>query len=474
MKNAAEIFLNRSDLDDAELAKLFQDQRDFFKMGKTRELDFRFKQLKKLKRVIKEHEAEILYALSQDFGKPPFEAYASEVGFMYEEINLFLKKLKGWAKPKRVSTPLINWPAKSYILSEPKGVCLIIGPWNYPFQLIMAPLVAAIAAGNTAFVKPPEQTPHLSNLLTEMLSAHFDQELITVVQGEGHEIVPRLMNNFRFDHVFFTGSVPVGRAIGEMAAKKLVPATLELGGKSPCIIDDSADFKVAARRIAFGKWLNAGQTCVAPDYLLVHRPAWNEFKDTLIETLKEFYPQGALASEDYTSLINEKRYESIAAYLEEGELIYGGEQDPDSLRIGPSLLLNPPLDGKVMQEEIFGPVLPILVYDFREDAVEIIEQNPDPLAFYLFSTKSMEQEFWQKRIRYGGGAINSAIVHLANPALPFGGIGNSGIGNYHGKYGFQTFSHQKSMMKAGTWLDPKMKYPPFSQGAYKLIRRLMS
>lgn len=443
-------------------------------MGKTKELPFRIKQLKKLKNLIKNYEAEILDALAADLAKPRFEAYASEIGFMYAEIDHTLKNLKKWARPKKVSSPLVSFPSKSYILPQAKGVCLIIGPWNYPFQLVIAPLVAALAAGNTVFIKPPEQCVNTSNLIAEILSANFDQELICVVQGEGKDIVPRLMNNFRFDHVFFTGSVPVGRLIGEMAAKQLMPATLELGGKSPCIIDKTANLKVAAQRIAFGKWLNAGQTCVAPDYLLVERGIWENFKAEFTATIDRFYPEGALKSDHYGSLLNQDRYSKVEAYLAEGELIYGGEKDRDQLRIGPSLILNPPLDSDLMREEIFGPVLPILLYDFKEDAVEIIERNPNPLSFYLFSESKTEQDFWTQRISFGGGAINNTVIHLANTSLPFGGIGNSGIGSYHGKFGFDTFSHFKSIMKSRTWLDLKDKYPPYSDFAYNIIRRIMS
>ncbi len=474
MKNSASPPLTRANFSDEELRQLFQDQKDFFKMGKTKELPFRLKQLKKLKQVIQSYEEEILKALASDMNKPQFEAYASEVGFIYAEIGHAIKQLKKWAKPKRVSSSITAFPSSSYIVPQPKGVCLIIGPWNYPFHLLIAPAIAALAAGNTIFIKPPEQTPHTANLVADILSANFDQELICVVQGEGKEIVPRLLNNFRFDHVFFTGSVPVGKIIGEMAAQKMVPVTLELGGKSPCIIDKTANLKVAAQRIAFGKWLNAGQTCVAPDYLLVEREVWEDFKTELISTIQKFYPDGALQSEHYTSLINEDRYHKIESYLQTGQLIFGGEKDPDRLRISPSIILHPALDSPLMQEEIFGPVLPVILYDFREDAVSIVEQNPDPLSFYLFSENKEEQNYWTQRLSFGGGAINNTVIHLANKHLPFGGIGNSGIGSYHGKYGFDTFSHFKAIMKSATWMDLKDKYPPYSTKAYKLIRWLLS
>ena len=474
MKDAHNIPLIRSDFSQEQISQLFEGQRDFFKMGKSRELSFRIEQLKKLKKVIQENEEAILDALALDMSKPRFEAYSSEIGFVYAEINHCLKNLKSWAKPKKVGSPIFSFPSKSYILPEAKGVCLIIGPWNYPFQLVIGPLIAAISAGNTAFIKPPEQCPNTSNLVAEILSANFDQELVCVVQGEGKKVVPQLMNNFRFDHVFFTGSVPVGKIVGEMAAKKMVPCTLELGGKSPCVIDKSANFKVAADRIAFGKWLNAGQTCVAPDYLLVERQAWDEFREALESTIKRFYPEGALNSDSYASLINKDRFRTIESYLSQGEIIFGGEKDPDNLRIAPTLILHPNLESPIMEEEIFGPVLPILLYDFKEDAQAVIAQNPNPLAFYVFSENRKEQEYWQNSVSFGNGCINNTVIHLANTDLPFGGIGSSGMGNYHGKFGFDTFSHHKAIMKSANWLDPKEKYPPYSNFAYRIIHWIMS
>lgn len=457
-----------------EIAHLFKEQQDFFAMGKTLDLSFRKEALRKLKTKVKEREEDIIQALAADFGKPSFESYASEIGFLYEEINFALKHLRAWAKPKRKSSPLATWPSRSYVYPQPKGVCLIIGPWNYPFQLVLAPLVAALAAGNTCFIKPPEQTPHISTLIEELLLETFDRELVCVVQGPGHEVVPLLMANHRFDHVFFTGSVSVGRIIAQLAAPKLVPTTLELGGKSPTVIDKTAHLKVAADRIAFGKWLNAGQTCVAPDYLLVERSVMDDFTTELKKSLQSFYPEGALKSEHYTQMVNEKRFEAVKAYLKEGEILFGGETDAAQLKIAPTLLLNPAPNSAVMQEEVFGPVLPIIPYDFREDALAVIAREPNPLAFYLFSESKAEQDFWVQKLSFGGGAINNTVVHLSNPHLPFGGIGNSGIGHYHGQYGFDTFSHQKAVMKSATWFDLKQKYPPYGPLINKVIRRLMS
>lgn len=465
--------LHRSELDQLQTDQIFQAQRDFFQMGKTFDVEFRLANLKKLKQLIKDNEKALLEALAADFDKPEFEAYASEIGFVYAELNHSIQHLKEWARPKRVSSPLATWPSRSYVIPQPKGTCLIIGPWNYPFMLMMAPLCAALGAGNTVFLKPPEQCVHTSNLISDLLTANFDQELITVVQGEGHLVIPPLLEKYRFDHIFFTGSTEVGRSIAQMAAKKLVPCTLELGGKSPAIVDQSANLKVAAQRIAFGKWLNAGQTCVAPDYLLVERPVYNEFIGLLKETIQSFYPEGALASKDYTSIIHEKHYQRMVYLMEEGEVIFGGEKDPERRRIAPTLIVNPNRESALMQEEIFGPLLPIIPFDFKEEARAIVDENPNPLAFYLFSENRDNQDFW-KQLPFGGGAINNATVHLANPDLPFGGIGNSGNGHYHGKFGFDTFSHSKAIMKTSTWLDPREKYPPYSNLVYKVVKWLMS
>jgi len=469
----SQVPLYRSDLSSNDLQKIFQDQKDFFRMGKTYELHFRRTQLKKLKSLLKDYEDELLEALAQDFGKPAFEAYASEIGFLHEEINHLLKNLKSWARPKRMPSPLSTWPSRSYSIPQPKGICLIIGPWNYPIMLLLAPMAAALAAGNTVFIKPPEQCPHSSNLICQLLTENFDQELVTVVQGPGHEIIPPLLEQHRFDHIFFTGSTGVGRKIAQLAATKLSPCTLELGGKSPVVIDRSANLKVAAHRIAFGKWLNGGQTCVAPDYVLVQRDVLDSFLEEMKVCIKEFYPQGALKSPDYTAIIHEQHYQKQVEYLEQGELFFGGEQDAENLKIAPTLILEPKLNSPLMTEEIFGPILPILAYDFKEEALEIIERNPNPLAFYLFSKDREIQNYW-KQLPFGGGAVNNTIVHLANPRLPFGGIGQSGYGHYHGKYGFDTFSHHKALMKSGTWFDLKQKYPPYSGFAYKLVKWLMS
>ena len=456
-----------------QLAELVKSQRDFFAMRGLVKVERRISILKKLKQVIQDNEEEFIAALHKDLGKSPFEAYASEIGFIYEELNQAITKVKTWAQSKRVSSPLVSWPSRSYIKPEAKGNCLIIAPWNYPFQLVIGPLIAAIAAGNNCIIKAPEQSAATSSLIEKVLHENFDTEIISVVQGSGKTVVSYLLENFRFGHVFFTGSVPVGRIIAEACAKKLMPCTLELGGKSPAIVDASAKLKIAAKRIAFGKWLNAGQTCVAPDYLLVERSVLEEFLNHLKETITEFYGKNPLTSEDYGRIVNEAQFDRLSSYLQDEEIYFGGESDPAELKIAPTLVLNPAKGSALMQEEIFGPILPIIPFDFTSDIVETIAENPNPLAYYHFSENRKLIQHLSNEIAFGGGAINNTVIHLANPNLPFGGVGNSGIGNYHGKFGFDTFSHSKAIMNSSTWLDLKQKYPPFGPTIYKAIRWIM-
>lgn len=458
---------------DEKYHSLVNKQRAYFETGVTFPYVFRKEQLLKLKKLIKAQESSILNALYADLGKPKFEGYVSEVGFIYEEINTVLKDLKKWMKPNSKGSGLLNFPSKSYVLSEPKGVTLIIGPWNYPFQLLLAPMVASMAAGNTCIVKPPEQTPAISNLLEKIIKDNFNENYIAVRQGEGQVIVPGLMKNNRFDHVFFTGSVPVGRKIAEMAAPNLTPFTLELGGKSPCVVDKSANLKVSAKRIAFGKWLNAGQTCVAPDYLLVHESIQIEFQDLLKAIITEFYGENPLKSEYYGSIINVDRFETLEKFLKEGITIFGGKYDKESLRMEPTLITNLSESDALLQEEIFGPILPILTFESSEEAIQIIKKHPNPLALYVFAEDKEVQEIFTRKLSFGGGMINNTVIHLTNADLPFGGVGTSGMGNYHGEFGFKTFSHQKAVMKTGTWFDLKLKYPPYDDFVYKIIKRVM-
>lgn len=443
--------------------KIYEQQKQFFESGQTRTYKFRKRQLRLLKEATKAYEQQISQALEEDLHKAPMESYISEIGFVYEEINYSLKHLKEWMKPQKVSTPLVAQPAQSRIYREPLGLTLIIAPWNYPFQLLISPLVGAIAGGNCAILKPSEETPRMAAVIEQMITEFFPPEYISVVQGNGAEVVPELMDQFRFDHVFFTGSIPVGKTIMAAAAKHLTPVTLELGGKSPCIIDETADLKVAASRISWGKFLNAGQTCVAPDYLLVHQSIKVRLIKLIKETLLEFYGKDPKQSPDYPRMINEKRFNAVARLLDSGNILCGGQTDKKDLYIAPTLLDGVSLDDPAMQEEIFGPVLPILSFQDLKEVPGIVAQNAYPLALYLFTSNSKNEKYILETIRFGGGCINDTVIHLSNPSIPFGGVGSSGFGNYHGKYSFDTFTHAKGILKTSTFLDIPLRYPPYQK-----------
>ena len=445
---------------------------EFFRTQNTFDYDFRREQLQKLKSAILRYEKELHDALFRDLRKSPEESWVTETGFLMSEISHTLKHLKRWMKRERVGTNLLNLPSRSYIYKEPLGVVLIIGPWNYPLQLLFAPLVGAIAAGNCVVLKPSEVAPATAAVMQKIIDEIFPAEYILCVQGDGAEVVPQMMNNFRFDHVFYTGSTTVGKIIYEMAARQLVPVTLELGGKSPCVVEADANIRVAARRIAVTKFSNAGQMCIAPDYVLVHRSKKEELVTTLKATIAKFFTEDASASYNYGRIINEKQMGRLTGYLQHGKVIYGGKTDAASRFIGPTLLEDVPLDEAVMGEEIFGPVLPILTFDNFEEAKAIIGRNPNPLAFYIFTQSSALEKKWLAEIPFGGGCVNNASWHFTNFNLPFGGRGNSGIGAYHGKFSFDVFTHRKGVMKTPTWFDPDIKYPPF-KGKLNLYKKII-
>lgn len=438
-----------------------QPLRLFFQTGATRPHTWRKQQLQKLCDLIVRNDADIQAALFKDLGKGAEEAYATETGLILAEIRYTIKNLSRWMRPRRVKTNLVNLPATSYIYQDPLGVVLIIAPWNYPFQLSLLPLVSAIAAGNTVVLKPSELAPATAGLITKLITENFPPEMIRVVLGDGAAIVPALIRSFRFDHIFFTGSVAVGRSVYQLAAETLTPVTLELGGKSPAVVAKDADLAVAARRIIVGKFTNAGQTCIAPDYLLVHADIRDEFLGLLQETIGRFYGPQPEKSTDYGRIINKKRFDTLVNYLSGSRIIHGGSHDRETLYIAPTLLADPDPGSAIMQEEIFGPLLPVLTYRSDEEALAIIRQNPDPLAFYLFTGDSGQQRFWIDALPFGGGCVNNADWHFTNPYLPFGGIGNSGIGAYHGRFSFFRFSHAKPVMRSSTRIDPALKYPPF-------------
>lgn len=417
-------------------------------------------------------EDEIIHALHQDLHKSATEAYATEIGFLYEEINYTLKHLKSWMRPQKAVMPLTLFPSGGKVLRDPLGICLIIAPWNYPFQLLLSPLVGAIAGGNCAVLKPSDTAPHTEAVIAKLITRTFDQRYIQVVTGAGGKVVPKLMEQHRFDLIFFTGSIPTGTSIAKQAAEKLTPVILELGGKSPCIVAENADISVAAKRIAWGKFTNAGQTCVAPDYLLVHAGAKVKLVSALQDSLQQFYGADAQTSEDYGRIINKKQYEKLCSYLKDGHIITGGQTDVDTLYIAPTLLDDVAADAAVMQEEIFGPILPIFTYQNEDEILKFIKSHPDPLSLYVFSNDTKLQERITETVAFGGGCINNTLMHLGSPKLPFGGVCSSGTGQYHGKYSFEAFTRPKSILSTATWLDPKVKYPPYA-GKLKWIKRLM-
>jgi aldehyde dehydrogenase (NAD+) len=443
-----------------EIAEIYKAQQDYFASGITLSYAFRKKQLQLLRKAIKKHEDRILAALYADLHKPPVEAYASEIGLMYGEIKDILAGLKQWMRPEAVTSPLMQYPSKSRIYKMPLGLTLLIAPWNYPFQLLMAPLAGAIAGGNCAILKPSEMAPNTADVIETMIAETFDPAYISVLQGDGNVVIPQAMQH-RFDHVFFTGSTTVGKKILEMAAPHLTPVTLELGGKSPCVVDDKVDIHAAAKRIIWGKYWNAGQTCIAPDYVLVHQKVKDELIAAMKKAIVKFWGENPAQSPDYARIINAKRFRVLRNYLQQGNLLHGGATDESTLFIAPTLLDNVDWNSSVMQEEIFGPVLPIITFNKLEDALQLIRQQPYPLSLYIFTKRAKTEKILLEQLRFGGGCINNTLIHFTNTELPFGGVGYSGMGRYHGKYSFDTFTHAKSMMKTGNWLDVPVKYPPY-------------
>ena len=444
----------------------------YFETGTTKTYEFRKQQLQLLAASIKKYEAEISEALFKDLGKSTTEAYASEIALVQIEIKYMLSNLKQLMQPKSIATNLMNIPSSSKIYYDPLGVVLIIAPWNYPFQLLFTPLAGAIAGGNCVVLKPSEFTPATSAIAEKIITEIYDEQYIKIVQGYGAELVPNMMNNFRFDHVFFTGSIAIGKLVYALAAKELVPVTLELGGKSPCIIEADANLAVAAKRIISGKFLNAGQTCIAPDYLLVEKSVQEKLITLLQKNITDFYTTNAAQSEDYGKIVNEKRFDTLVGYLQQGNIISGGNFDKSKLYIEPTLMENVSLDGTLMTEEIFGPILPIFSFSTKAEALEIINKNPNPLSFYVFTSSAKKEEDWLATVPFGGGCVNNTVYHFTNDNLHFGGVGYSGMGAYHGKQSFYTFTHAKPVMKTPTWLDPSIKYPPY-KGKLKWFRMLL-
>lgn len=459
------------ELTQERVKKLLEEHKEYFETGITRDIDFRINQLKKLKKAIQKNESLIIEALYKDLHKSEFEAYTTEIGYLLDSIKFTLKNLRSWARVKKVRTPRHYIGSKSYIYSEPYGTVLILGPYNYPFQLVFEPLVGALCAGNCAIIKPSEFTPNISSVVAKIVEETFDERYARVIEG-GRETTSALINS-RFDYIFFTGSVGVGRIVMESAAKNLVPVTLELGGKSPCIVDRAANLDVAARRIIWGKFMNAGQTCVAPDYLLVHSEIKERFVELLKKYLREFYGEDPRRSSDFGRIVNKRHLTRLMGLIERDKLLVGGEYDLEDLYMAPTIMDNVTWEDKVMEDEIFGPILPIIEYHNLDGVIKTINSRPKPLALYVFTDNNEVGERIIKGCSYGGGCINDTLTHLTSPYLPFGGVGNSGIGSYHGESSFKTFSHSKSVIRKSTKIDFKFLYPPYDSKKIALIRRFL-
>ena len=450
-------------------ADILQQQKTFFNTHATKDLDFRKAQLQKLKKVVKSNEKLLYDAIYQDFGKSEFETFGTEISFVYKDIDYYLKNLKSFAKPKSVLTNIVNQMGSSKIVFEPLGNCLVIGAWNYPYQLTLTPVIAAIAAGNTCMIKPSELPENTMKAMAKLINENFDPQFLYVVEGGVEETTAIL--KLRFDKIFFTGSPRVGKIVYKAAAEHLTPVTLELGGKSPAFVTEKADLNIAARRIVWGKFINAGQTCVAPDYLYVAENIKAKFLKVLIEEIKKRnYTDNV---DHYCKIINERNFDRLEKMIDREKVVFGGETNREKRYISPTVLDHVTWEDAVMQEEIFGPILPILTYKNLETAIQTVVEGEKPLSAYLFSNDAKEQELFTEKLSFGGGCINDTLMHLSNDRLPFGGVGNSGIGNYHGKFGFIAFSHQKAILKKSNYLEPELKYPPYSDAKLNILKKLL-
>lgn len=443
----------------------------FFDSNQSKDTKFRIIQLKKLLQVLKANESLLNEALYKDFKKSAFETYETELAIIYHEIKIAINKLKSWSKIKRVGSGLSNFPGKSFIIPEPFGNVLVIGAWNYPYQLSILPTVSALAAGNTVIIKPSELSLNASNAMAKIINESFDEGILQVIEGGIEETTSLLKHPFNY--IFYTGSTAVGKIIMRAATENLTPLALELGGKSPTIIEKDANLKMAAKRIVWGKFLNGGQTCVAPDYLLVHESIKEKLVAEIKKQIKAIHGEDPTESEAFVRIINPRHFQRLLKLIDNEKVIIGGDVCENELYIAPTVLDNVSFDDEVMKEEIFGPILPIITYKDLNWAIGQIKSRPKPLALYLFSNSSTIQKRVLQEISFGGGAINDVIMHLANSKLPFGGVGNSGMGNYHGEYGFKTFSHHKSIIKKTNWFEPWFKYPPYTKGKLKLIRKIL-
>ena len=454
-----------------EISTVVKKQREYFASGATKDVNCRIAALKRLRQAIRAQEKNLCAAIGVDLGKSASEAYMCEVGLTLSELSFQIKHLRRWARPKRRRTDLTNFHGKSFSLWEPYGCVLVMSPWNYPFLLTMEPIIGAVAAGNCCVAKPSAYSPKTSAAIRALIQNVFPPEYVQIVEGGRTENSALLEE--RFDYIFFTGGVNVGRLVMEKAAAHLTPVTLELGGKSPCIVDKTADLKLAAARIAFGKYLNCGQTCVAPDYLLIDSSVKEEFLKLFTQTVEKMYGANPLENPDYGKIINQKHFHRLIGLMDKEKLIYGGDSDPQRLRIAPAVMDNVSRDDAVMQEEIFGPILPVIEFNGIDQAIDFALEGEKPLAAYLFTKSRQAEQNFLARLSFGGGAVNDTIVHMATSYMGFGGVGGSGMGSYHGRRSFETFSHEKNILKKYRWIDLPLRYQPYCPRKDRLIHMFL-
>lgn len=453
-----------------KIQEIHKKQQEFFNSNTTKGVSFRIAQLKKFKELLKINEDLLYKAIDEDFGKSEFETYVSELSQVYHELNIFIKKTKKWSKRKRVSSGLANFPAKSYIIPEPLGVTLVIGAWNYPYLLSLVPAITALAAGNTVVLKPSELPAKTSEVMAKIINSNFPAEYFHVVEG-GVEETTALLES-RFDKIFFTGSTPVGRIIYKAAAKHLTPVTLELGGKSPAFVLEDTDIKMSAKRIVWSKFLNSGQTCVAPDYILVNQSIKQKLLEALKKEIETCYTSIGI-DENLPQIINTKNFDRLCNLIDKEKIFFGGTVEKEKRYISPTILHNVSLEDKIMEDEIFGPLLPVLTFSELDEAIRLVKEEPKPLACYIYSRNKKRINKILKEVSFGGGCVNDGVMHLSNTNLPFGGVGFSGIGNYHGEFGFDTFSHKKGILHKPFWLELPIKYTPYSRLKRKIIQWLV-
>jgi len=453
---------------DFNFQKIVNYQSEFFNSNKTKDIDFRKQSLKKLLNLLKDNEDKLYQAIYKDFKKSEFETYETELALIYHEIKLAIKKLPNWSRRKTVGTDMANLPGRSFLMPEPLGNTLVIGAWNYPYQLSILPAVASIAAGNTVIIKPSELAVNTSKVMAEIINNAFDKEYFHVIEGGIPETTELLKQ--KFDKIFYTGSSMVGKIVMKAAAENLCPVVLELGGKSPAIVLDDANIKMAAKRIVYGKFLNGGQTCVAPDYILTHKSIKQKLVNEIINQVNVIHGDKPIESEAFVRIITPRHFDRLVKLIDDKKVVMGGDSIKEELYIAPTLLDNVDWDDAVMQEEIFGPILPIIEFENLDEAIKKVKERSKPLALYLFTTCSRMREKVFNEISFGGGMLNDTLTHLTNTSLPFGGVGYSGMGNYHGKFGFDSFSHQKSIIHKTNLIEPFIKYPPYTKLKSKIIK----